>query len=73
LTAWVVGRAIDFARGESLSAWVVSNAHIDVLVNAAAEYGVLGEAQPQRLGQQLWHENVRSVNYRYGEPSKTPT
>jgi hypothetical protein len=51
----------------------VSNAHIDVLVNAAAEYGVLGEAQPQRLGQQLWHENVRSVNYRYGEPSKTPT
>lgn len=56
-----------------MSAWVVTNAHIDVLVNAAAEYGVLSEAQPQRLDQELWHENVRSVNYRYREHDTTPT
>jgi hypothetical protein len=55
-----------------MSAWTVSNAHIDVLVNAAAEYGVLDEDEPREFGQTLWRENYRSVNYRYREAEPTP-
>lgn len=55
-----------------MSAWTVSSAHIDVLVNAAAEYGLLADKDPQTVGQTLWRENYRSVNARYGERSRTP-
>lgn len=54
-----------------MSAFVVSNAHIDVLVNAIAQYGVagkdVGRTVYRDLGQVLWDENVRSVDYRYQE------
>ncbi|WNV83120.1 hypothetical protein [Umezawaea sp. Da 62-37] len=59
-----------------MSAWIVSSGHIDVLVNALAQYGVvssdLGAVGFRELGQKLWRENHRSVNYRYSEETPTP-
>lgn len=56
-----------------MSAWLVSNAHIDVLVNALAEHGVLApDANFRAAGQMLWAENNRSVNYRYSERKRHP-
>lgn len=54
-----------------MSAWIVSNGHIDVLVNALAAYGLL-EGDPRAVGQDLWEENYRSVNARYGRSDETP-
>ncbi|WP_280423700.1 hypothetical protein [Nocardia carnea] len=52
-----------------MSAFVVGNAHIDVLVNAIAQYGIAGKdagrSVYRQLGQLLWDENVRSVDHRY--------
>ncbi len=59
-----------------MSAWIVSSGHIDVLVNALAQYGViapdLGARGFRALGQKLWQENHTSVNYRYGEENQSP-
>lgn len=59
-----------------MSAWIVSSGHIDVLVNALAQYGVvtpdLGASGFRALGQKLWSENHTSVNYRYGEENRSP-
>jgi hypothetical protein len=55
-----------------MSAWIVEEGHIDVLINAAGEYGLLDGKDPRELGQMLWRENHRSVNARYGERSRTP-
>ena len=56
-----------------MSAFVVANGHIDVLINAVAQYGVLDGKDPRELGQMLWRENHRSVNARYGERTRTPS
>ncbi|WP_280437505.1 hypothetical protein [Nocardia carnea] len=54
-----------------MSAFIVSNGHIDVLVNAVAQYGVAptrtSRIDYRALGQLLWDENVRSVDHRYRE------
>ena len=59
-----------------MSAWVVARAHIDVLVLAGVQFGVpydpacrqpVGPAVLAAAGAELWGENVRSVNHRYGE------
>ncbi|QFZ20551.1 hypothetical protein [Saccharothrix syringae] len=59
-----------------MSAWIVSSSHIDVLVHALAQYGVvpsdLGAVGFRELGQRLWHENHKSVNHRYREDTSTP-
>jgi hypothetical protein len=56
-----------------MSAWVVSKAHIDALVNAAAQFGVIAsKGEANAAGRLLWAENVRSVNYRYDEESEPP-
>lgn len=56
-----------------MSAWIVENGHIDVLVNALAEYGVVpSNSDFQAVGQELWRENHRSVNYRYSKRTRTP-
>lgn len=55
-----------------MSAWTVENGHIDVLVGALAEYDLLDGRDPQTVGQLLWKENYRSVNYRYNERTRTP-
>jgi hypothetical protein len=58
-----------------MSAWTVSAAHIDALINSALEHGVLEsgpKAQLDAVGQVLWAENYKSVNYRYDEDTPVP-
>lgn len=64
-----------------MSAWIVTRAHIDVLVLAGVQFGVpydlnrrgaVGPAVLAAAGADLWAENHRSVNYRYREDSKPP-
>ena len=55
-----------------MSAWTVSKAHIDVLVNALVNEGVIALGSAQYSGGQLWSENYRSVNIRYGERTPRP-
>ena len=60
-----------------MSAWIVARAHIDVLVLAGVQFAVPYEADPGRpavgpaalaaAGADLWAENHRSVDHRYGE------
>jgi hypothetical protein len=54
-----------------MSAFIVDNAHIDVLVNAIAQYGVTPNnarrVDYRALGQLLWDENILSVDHRYRE------
>jgi hypothetical protein len=55
-----------------MSAWLVENGHIDVLVNALAAHDLLDGRAPGDLGQLLWTENNRSINYRYSERKRNP-
>ena len=63
-----------------MSAWIVSKKHIDVLVTWAIDNhvaikhnGITEEVlDADRVGQALWDENFRSVNYRYNESEKAP-
>ena len=64
-----------------MSAWTVSKTHIDVLVRGLIEAGGyhhrgvwvdVGEDNASEVGQMLWRENFRSVNYRYNERKSTP-
>jgi hypothetical protein len=49
-----------------MSAFIVSRAHIGVLVEAAFRYEIpLPPITPTALGQQLWDENILSVRTRY--------
>ncbi len=50
-----------------MSAYIVANGHIDILVAAAQQYGTLGDQDPQAAGQMLWDENFASVNFRYSD------
>jgi hypothetical protein len=57
-----------------MSAWTVSKAHIDILVQALIVEDVI-EGSSKRadyVGKQLWAENYRSVNIRYGERNGHP-
>lgn len=76
-----------------MSAWIVSKAHIDVLVAGVLEQGGFqhrgkfisvvgdddvydGEAEcidATELGELLWRENHKSINYRYGTRERTPS
>ena len=56
-----------------MSAWIVSSAHIDVLVQAGVQFGIVEPgADLTALGKTLWTENFRSVNYLYGERHQRP-
>ena len=58
-----------------MSAWIVSQNHIRLLVESLYKYEVIDGAQaltPDELGQVLWRENYRSVNRRYCKRNKTP-
>ncbi|MFC6094376.1 hypothetical protein [Saccharothrix lopnurensis] len=59
-----------------MSAWTVENGHIDVLVNAMVQLGIvpkdLGVDGFRTLGQKLWDENHASVNHLYDEDTSTP-
>ena len=48
-----------------MSAWIVSRAHIDVLVQGLAESEIVTHLDPDELGRVLWRENLASVAYRY--------
>lgn len=64
-----------------MSAWIVAVAQIDVLVLAGVQFGVSYDAGPSTVpaplglaaaGRDLWAENHRSIDHRYGgrtEPS----
>jgi hypothetical protein len=63
-----------------VSAWIVTRAHIDVLVLAGVQLGVSYDLEPpgpigppllKAAGQDLWAENHRSVNHRYGEDTES--
>lgn len=57
-----------------MSAWIVSRAHIDALVAGLAANGIVdGSADMDAVGRELWRENYRSVNFRYGEHQRTPS
>jgi hypothetical protein len=57
-----------------MSAWIVSQEHIMLLVEALYRYEVAlpDDATPDAIGQTLWAENHRSVNYRYDETEPPP-
>ena len=55
-----------------MSAWTVSKAHIDALVNAGIQYGLMGTVDAAHVGAMLWDENHRSVNHLYREETPTP-
>jgi len=64
-----------------MSAWIVSKKHIDALVTWATDNNIVaihkGALHPisgdlDDIGQSLWNENFKSVNYRYDEKRKTP-
>ena len=64
-----------------MSVWVVASAHVDVLVLAGVQLGVPYDAEnsspPGALGlaaagQDLWAENHRSADHRYGSSTTPP-
>lgn len=48
-----------------MSAWVVEKMHIDILLHLGQKHGQVDPGDATLMGQSLWLENVRSVNYRY--------
>src|SRR4051794_18998143 len=52
-----------------MSAWIVSRAHIDVLVQGLAESEIVTEVGPDELGRALWRECLVSVADRYPDDS----
>lgn len=55
-----------------MSAFILSKPHIDTLSNAAVQLLVVKPLRAEELGQVLWDENYRSVNFRYREDTETP-
>jgi hypothetical protein len=60
-----------------MSAWIVSKKHIDALVTAYLHSQYFDSQRTaeenDRIGQMLWDENHRSVNYRYKEAMLPPS
>ena len=53
-----------------MSSFIVSRAHIDVLVLAGVQFGLIPDPTPTALaqvGRMLWSENRHSVDHRYGQ------
>lgn len=48
-----------------MSAWIVSRAHIDVLVQGLCESEHVTHLDPDEVGRILWRENLASVAERY--------
>lgn len=59
-----------------MSAWLVTQGHIDILVNALVQYEVAKKGVTSRTldnyGTELWRTNNRSVNHRYDEKNRLP-
>ncbi len=55
-----------------MSAFIVNRKHIEYLVEAARKWSVdCYNHTPEKIGQILMDENVRSINYRYKESYKS--
>lgn len=48
-----------------MSAWMVTQEHVDVLVSAAVAFKLIEPDQATETGRMLWSENLESINYRY--------
>jgi ABC-type uncharacterized transport system ATPase subunit len=59
-----------------MSAFIVNKTHIDAIVTAIVDCPNINisrcESALNSIGQILWDENYKSVNYRYNEDEKTP-
>ncbi len=53
-----------------MSAFACSNSHVTALAVYAARKRVLGWTDANQIGEMLHAENVKSVNYRYGETTE---
>lgn len=57
-----------------MSAWIVSSAHIDALVQGGIQFRLVPSGQDRHaVGAMLWQVNHDSVNYRYDETDQTPS
>lgn len=52
-----------------MSAFIVDKHHIDHIVTTANRWEMREANTPDELGRTLWTENVKSVAYRYSEPT----
>jgi hypothetical protein len=48
-----------------MSAWIVTQKHIDYMVTAAVAAEVIGSSDADATGRMLWRECLRSVAFRY--------
>ena len=53
-----------------MSAYICSPVHINTIVTWAVNQRVIAQELAQSTAERLYSENVRSVNYRYGERTK---
>ena len=53
-----------------MSAFICNNSHITALAAYAARSRIGGQPDVKTIGELLHAENVRSVNYRYGETTR---
>lgn len=51
-----------------MSAWLVTDAHIDGLVQSLWTHGFIGDGTQTETGRMLLRENYLSLNARYGDP-----
>lgn len=54
-----------------MSAWVVSQGHIDLMVNGLIQHGFIEEQEGTAVGRELLAENVASVSFRYGTSKRS--
>ncbi|HEX9337733.1 MAG TPA: hypothetical protein VF892_17690 [Pseudonocardiaceae bacterium] len=55
-----------------MSAFIVGKEHIDALVSAGVQLGLITAVDATQTGVLLWQENHHSVNHRYGEHTRPP-
>jgi hypothetical protein len=62
--------ACPFITEDLMSAFICNHSHVTALAVFAARKRVLGWTDANKIGSLLHAENVKSVNYRYGETTK---
>jgi hypothetical protein len=53
-----------------MSAFICNHSHVTALAVYAGRHRLLGRTSPNQIGDRLHAENVKSVNYRYGEATR---
>ena len=54
-----------------MSAWIVSDRHIDVIVRGLCRRELVDGLSPNDIGRQLWRENLKSIHHRYPDTAET--